>query len=67
MTISKIFMICNAYESGMGNGLSDHHVLNKNLFGDKEHQEAYEIGFELGRSRRDEYRQQKQKDKDETN
>ena len=47
MTISRVFMICDAYESGMGKGLKRKPRM-RNIFGNPEHEEAYQIGYELG-------------------
>lgn len=53
--VSKVYMICDAYESGVGHGLQgDGHDNSKgNLFGDnKDLNEAYCIGYKLGDERR---------------
>jgi hypothetical protein len=47
--ISKVFMICNAYESGFGHGLKkDGLDLSKSPHGDLECGEAYQTGYEEG-------------------
>lgn len=49
-SVSQVFMICDAYESGMGHGLQrDGHCLA--VFTNPEHTEAYRIGYELGEKR----------------
>lgn len=46
---SKVFMICNSYESGFGHGLANDGLdLSKTPHGDPEHGEAYQIGYEAG-------------------
>lgn len=46
---SKILMICDAYESGIGHGLQrDGLDLSKTPHGDPECGDAYQIGYELG-------------------
>lgn len=47
MTVSKVFMICNAYESGYGHGLNMDGK-NGKYFSDPEHNEAYQIGYKEG-------------------
>lgn len=47
MSISKVFMICNAYESGVGHGLQDDKLCNPFPKDTDEH-EAYDIGVEEG-------------------
>jgi hypothetical protein len=50
--VSRIFKICDAYESGVGHGLQrDGHKDGKAIFADAELAEAYEIGYELGDER----------------
>lgn len=52
MAISRVFMICDAYESGMGHGLQqDGHYNGSLYFSDPECAEAYTIGYELGAER----------------
>jgi hypothetical protein len=52
---SKIFMICDAYESGFGHGLQeDGHNGLDNPYGDPDHNEAYQIGYQAGLERRHE-------------
>ena len=46
---SKVYMICNSYESGFGHGLANDGLdLSKTPHGDKEQGEAYQIGYEAG-------------------
>ena len=47
MTVSKIFMICNAYESGVGHGMKNDGLENPYIPGSDEH-EAYDIGYQEG-------------------
>lgn len=50
--VSKVFMICDAYESGFGHGLKlDGLDLSKTPHGDPELGEAYQIGYEAGAER----------------
>lgn len=47
--ISRVFMICDAYESGMGHGLKmSIHSRGQDLFEDPELIEAYNTGYKLG-------------------
>jgi len=49
---SRIFMICNSYESGFGHGAkADGLDLSKTPHGDPELGEAYQIGYEEGLER----------------
>lgn len=55
---SRVFMICNAYESGFGHGLANDGLdMSKTPHSDLELGEAYQIGYEAG---------QKAKSPDET-
>ncbi|OGT54220.1 MAG: hypothetical protein A3E01_00075 [Gammaproteobacteria bacterium RIFCSPHIGHO2_12_FULL_63_22] len=46
---SKVFMICNSYESGYGHGLANDGLdLSKTPHADPELGEAYQIGYEAG-------------------
>lgn len=46
---SKVFMICNSYESGYGHGLANDGLdLSKTPHADPEQGEAYQIGYEEG-------------------
>lgn len=46
---SRIFMICDSYESGYGHGLNeDGFDLSKTPHSDSELGEAYQIGYEAG-------------------
>ena len=46
---SKIYMICNSYESGYGHGLQDDGLdLSKTPHADHDQGEAYQIGYEAG-------------------
>lgn len=45
--ISEVFMICDAYESGIGHGLQRDGLINPYDKMSKLH-EAYKIGYELG-------------------
>lgn len=46
---SKVFMICDAYESGFGHGLQDDgHDNGADLFTDPELAEAYTLGYQNG-------------------
>lgn len=47
MPVSRVFEICNAYESGYGHGVN-HDGLNSGPFVDDELNEAYEIGYNAG-------------------
>lgn len=47
MKISRIFIICNAYESGYGHGTQLDGLPNPYTEGSEEH-EAYSIGYESG-------------------
>jgi len=47
MPISRVFQICNAYESGFGHGLKKD-GLNGEYSSDAEWNEAYKIGYEGG-------------------
>lgn len=47
MTISNVFMICNAYESGYGHGWEQDKLCNPFSPGTDEH-EAYSIGYHEG-------------------
>jgi hypothetical protein len=47
--VSKVFMICDAYESGYGHGLANDGLdLSKTPHGNPEHGEAYQLGYEKG-------------------
>lgn len=63
MMPSKVFMICDAYESGLGHGLqNDGLTVDKTPFGDPDHSEAYDIGFRKGLMQHfDTYKKQEQK------
>lgn len=50
-TITPVFVICNAYESGFGHGLEDDKLVNPYTEGTNE-REAYDIGYDEGKSRR---------------
>ena len=47
---SEIYMLCNAYESGVGHGLQQdgHDSKNGTLYASKDLNEAYQIGYEFG-------------------
>lgn len=46
---SKVFMICDAYESGFGHGLqNDGHNDGSAIHGDPECAEAYTLGYTAG-------------------
>ena len=50
--LSRVFMICNSYESGYGHGLANDGLdLSKTPHGDKELGEAYQIGYEAGNTK----------------
>lgn len=50
--VSKVFMICDAYESGFGHGLAQDGLdLSKTPHGNPEHGEAYQLGYEAGMKR----------------
>lgn len=52
---SRIFMICNSYESGFGHGIQgDGLDLSKTPHADSELGEAYQIGYEAGQEARTE-------------
>lgn len=47
--VSKVFMICDRYESGYGHGIkNDGQDGSKTPHGDPEHREAYQIGYDAG-------------------
>ena len=47
MTVSKVFKICNAYETGVGHGQKkDGYTAGP--YSDPELNEAYEMGYSLG-------------------
>lgn len=47
--VSRVFMICNSYESGYGHGIkADGLDLSKTPHADAELGEAYQIGYEAG-------------------
>lgn len=49
---SRIYMICNSYESGYGHGLANDGLdLSKTPHADAELGEAYRIGYEAGQER----------------
>ena len=48
MTISTVFMICDAYESGVGHGRERSGPGMTAMYGNYDHQEAYEIGYRFG-------------------
>ena len=51
---SKIFWICNSYESGYGHGLANDGLdLSKTPHSDTELGEAYQIGYEAGKEAHD--------------
>jgi len=46
---SRVFMICDAYESGFGHGLyNDAHHDGNVLYADPELAEAYSLGYQSG-------------------
>lgn len=46
---SKVYMICNSYESGYGHGLQNDGLdLSQTPHADQEQGEAYQIGYEAG-------------------
>lgn len=45
--VSEVFKICNAYESGYGDGQQGEEGKNAYPEGSKEH-EAYQIGYDAG-------------------
>ena len=54
---SKIYMICNSYESGYGHGLKNDGLdLSKTPHADQEQGEAYQIGYEAGQEAREKKR-----------
>lgn len=59
MAISKVYMICNAYESGVGHGVNDDKLPNP-FSKDKEPDlyEAYDIGYRHGLEMREENKTQ---------
>ena len=49
---SKIYMLCNSYESGFGHGLANDGMdLSKTPHADPEQGEAYQIGYEAGQEK----------------
>lgn len=51
--VSRVYMICNSYESGYGHGLrNDGLDLNKTPHADQEQGEAYKLGYEAGQQAR---------------
>ncbi len=60
--VSKVFMICDAYESGYGHGLKEGGKdLSETPHSDPELGEAYQIGYEAGEERAEEIREAKDK------
>lgn len=57
MGISKVYMICNAYESGVGHGFKMDGLINPHREGTDEY-EAYDIGYEAGVEQRKEKEKQ---------
>jgi hypothetical protein len=55
---SKIYMICNAYESGVGHGQKDDGLPAS--YGDDDLNEAYHIGYEFGFDKWQKHKQQEQ-------
>lgn len=51
MPVSKIFEICNAYESGYGHGYQ-HDGKQGDFFSDPDLNEAYNIGYAAGLEQR---------------
>ncbi len=49
--VSRIFMICDAYESGIGHGLQQDKHSSGEYF-DIDLNKAYEIGYRLGEERK---------------
>jgi len=47
--VSKVFQICNAYESGYGHGFNND-GLNEKYYSDDELNEAYSIGYNAGQN-----------------
>ena len=47
MAVSKVFMICNAYESGIGHGYKSTGVISPHR-GNTDEYEAFEIGYVKG-------------------
>jgi hypothetical protein len=48
--VSKVYMICNAYESGIGHGLKQDGVCNPYFAGSDE-REAWQTGYDEGKDR----------------
>jgi len=49
---SRIYIICDSYESGYGHGIrNDGFDLSKTPHGDPECGEAYQIGYEAGQEK----------------
>lgn len=50
---SNIYIICNAYESGVGHGqkIDGHDNANGKLFSDPDCNEAYQIGYAFGKEK----------------
>ena len=54
--VSKVYMICNSYESGYGHGLANDGLdLSKTPHADAEQGEAYQIGYEAGQEGRQDH------------
>lgn len=54
--VSRVYMICNSYESGYGHGLANDGLdLSKTPHADPEQGEAYQIGYEAGQEARQEH------------
>lgn len=50
--VSRVYMICDRYESGYGHGLkNDGMDLSKTPHADPELAEAYQIGYEAGKEK----------------
>lgn len=50
---SRVYVICNAYESGVGHGWQNdgHDNADNSLYDDAELNEAYQIGYKEGNER----------------
>lgn len=48
MPVSRVFEICNAYESGVGHGVQRDEHTGEGIFNDSELTEAYKLGYGEG-------------------
>ena len=51
--VSKVYRICDSYESGVGKGLDASKFKDGDHLADPEEKEAYQIGYEFGLRKRE--------------